>query len=397
MDTILFITDLHVGSQVTELGGVFDRALAHRWRIVEVELTRLVRPISEIVRRWRPAGCILEGSGGPKVNLRRTFRGIPVVHLDPDPETAARAKHTVSGDPATIAAWAAQKLMQTSPASYAYVGWGTPAVWSIRRGQAFEEAVRRETGTKTAVFSERWDIGDTIGLQDSLVKFLLPLKKPVGIFAVNDYTAIQVAEACTKAGWKCPEDFMLVGVDNEEVHCECTVPTVTSIEQDFRGAGRMAADLLAELIANPALPPRHVKYGPVRLVNRQSTRTLKMHDPQIARAVERIRRDANTGLTSADVLAEIPVSRRLAEKRFLAATGHTILQEIQDVRFQKVCELLMGDIPIGHIAERCGLQSDSFLKRFFKARTGQTLREWRKAHRAQRNAFKAVAGVALSP
>ena len=91
MDTILFITDLHVGSQVAELGGVFDRALAHRWRIVEVELTRVVHPISEIVRQWRPAGCILEGSGGPKVNLRRTFRGIPVVHLDPDPETAARA------------------------------------------------------------------------------------------------------------------------------------------------------------------------------------------------------------------------------------------------------------------------------------------------------------------
>jgi transcriptional regulator GlxA family with amidase domain len=38
---------------------------------------------------------------------------------------------------------------------------------------------------------------------------------------------------------------------------------------------------------------------------------------------------------------------------------------------------LATDIPIGHIASRCGMQSDSFLKRFFKARTGLTLREWR--------------------
>ena len=27
---------------------------------------------------------------------------------------------------------------------------------------------------------------------------------------------------------------------------------------------------------------------------------------------------------------------------------------------------------------RCGLESDSFLKRLFKSRTGMTLREWRK-------------------
>ena len=26
------------------------------------------------------------------------------------------------------------------------------------------------------------------------------------------------------------------------------------------------------------------------------------------------------------------------------------------------------------------MQSDSFLKRFFKSKTGMTLREWRKAH-----------------
>jgi AraC-like DNA-binding protein len=105
-----------------------------------------------------------------------------------------------------------------------------------------------------------------------------------------------------------------------------------------------------------------------------------VNDPRIARAVERIRRDATTGISAADVLAEIPFSRRLAEKRFRAATGKTILEEIQDVRFEKVCELLATDVPIGHIAGRCGLQSDSFLKRFFKARTGLTLREWRKAH-----------------
>ena len=104
-------------------------------------------------------------------------------------------------------------------------------------------------------------------------------------------------------------------------------------------------------------------------------------EPAERRTKREPERDATAGLTAADVLAELPFSRRVAEKRFRAATGKTILEEIQDVRFEKICELLATDIPIGHIAGRCGMQSDSFLKRFFKARTGMTLREWRNARR----------------
>ncbi len=380
MDTILFITDLHVGSHIDEFAGVFSRAAAHNWRVIEIELTRTVRPLHELVAQWHPAGCILEGQTVMADEAKRAFRGIPLVYLDPDVHTASIARHTVSNDPSTVALWAAREVLRTKPASCAYFGWCTKTVWSVERGKMFKEAVRRESKLPFAEFTDGWDIGDTHAVQRRLAKVLSRLPRPVGIFAANDYAAVQVTESCQQLGWTCPGDFTLVGVDNEEMHCECADPTITSIEQDFREAGRLAADLLAERIASPRLPPRHLKFGPVRLVRRQSTRSLMINDPRIARAVERIRRDAATGISAADILADIPFSRRLAEKRFLAATGKTILEEIQDVRFEKVCELLMTDVPIGHIAGRCGLQSDSFLKRFFKARTGLTLREWRKAH-----------------
>jgi len=380
MDTILFITDLHVGSHATEFAGVYERAAAHSWRVIELELARTVRPLRELVSQWKPAGCILEGSSVSAADARHAFRGIPVVNLDPGAKTAALAHHTVTSDPGTIAQWAAKELLRTKPASFAYFGWCTKTVWSVERGRLFKETVRRETNAPFASFESDWDMGDTLGVQKRLAKFLEPLPKPVAIFAVNDYAAVQMAEACRQAGLSCPGDFTLAGVDNEEMHCECADPTLTSIEQDFHEAGRLAADLLAELIENPKLSPKHLKFGPVRLVRRQSTRSFKFYDPRVTKAVERIRRDATTGLTAADVLAEFPYSRRITEKRFRAATGKTILDEIQDVRFEKVCELLLTDIPIGHIAGRCGMQSDSFLKRFFKARTGMTLRAWRNAH-----------------
>ncbi len=380
MKTVLFITDLHVGSHVSEFAGVYDRAAAHNWRVIELELARTLRPLRELVSQWKPAGCILEGSTVSDAAAKRAFRGIPVVNLDPGAKTAASARHTVTSDPSTIAEWAAKELLRTKPASFAYFGWCTKTVWSVERGQLFKEAVRRESKAPFASFDADWDMGDTLGVQKKLAAFLRPLPKPVAIFAVNDYAAVQMAEACRQAGLSCPGDFTLAGVDNEEMHCECADPTLTSIEQDFREAGRLAADLLAGLIENPRLPPKHLKFGPVRLVRRQSTRSFVFYDPRITKAVERIRRDATAGLSAADVLADFPYSRRVAEKRFRAATGKTILEEIQDVRFEKVCELLMTDIPIGHIAGRCGMQSDSFLKRFFKARTGMTLRTWRNAH-----------------
>lgn len=300
------------------------------------------------------------------------------MYLDPDPKTARTAKHTVSNDPSQIARWAREELAKAHPASYAFIGWCTPTVWSTERARVFALCVRSEDNAPCHIFDENWEIGDNFGAQRQIGAFLARLPRPIGIFAVNDYAAMQTTEACRQAGWTCPDDFLLVSVDNEEMHCENAVPSITSIEQDFRGAGRIAADLLAKLIADPALSETHLKFGPIRLERRQSSRSFMLKDPRITRAVERIRRDATTGISVADILAEIPLSRRLAEKRFLAATGRTILQEIQDVRLEKVFELLATGIPIGHIASRCGIQSDSFLKRFFKSRTGMTMREWRK-------------------
>ncbi len=122
MDTILYITDLHVGAHVPEFVGVFDRAAAHNWRVIEIETERSVRPLGQLVAQWHPAGCILEGTNIVKAETHRAFRGIPVVYLDPDAKTAKTARYTVSNDPRPIVKWAASEILGTNPASCAYFG-----------------------------------------------------------------------------------------------------------------------------------------------------------------------------------------------------------------------------------------------------------------------------------
>jgi AraC-like DNA-binding protein len=68
--------------------------------------------------------------------------------------------------------------------------------------------------------------------------------------------------------------------------------------------------------------------------------------------------------------------------RFREAFGHSILDEIQNVRLEKVCFLLSRtDTPIGAIAGLCGYRTDIALRKLFRSRMGQSLADWRKANR----------------
>ena len=188
-----------------------------------------------------------------------------------------------------------------------------------------------------------------------------------------------MADVCHFLGLRSPEDVAIVGVDNLEIICENAITTLTSIEIDFRQAGRASADLLALAMENPRRAPQTVKYGEGRIIRRQSTRLMKTCDAHIARALERIRREACAGLKAADVIAEIGSSRRTAETRFRAATGRSVLEEINGVRLERAFSLLRRpNCPISLVAGECGWRTDAYLKRLFKRTTGLTMREWRR-------------------
>ena len=66
--------------------------------------------------------------------------------------------------------------------------------------------------------------------------------------------------------------------------------------------------------------------------------------------------------------------------RFRKETGRTILEEIHEHRFEKACDLLSRTrLPISTVVAHCGYRSDAFAKKMFLARTGITMREYRKS------------------
>ena len=95
-----------------------------------------------------------------------------------------------------------------------------------------------------------------------------------------------------------------------------------------------------------------------------------------------IRGEACNGLEARDVIARSAVSKSLFNMRFREARGHSVHDEIEYVRFEKVFTLLSStDVAISAIANMCGYRSQRALHKAFNLRTGMSMREWRKLYR----------------
>ena len=63
----------------------------------------------------------------------------------------------------------------------------------------------------------------------AIARWVASLPRPSGIFALHDYRAQLIIEACDKARLRIPEDIAVMGMDNDETTCEHSVPTLNII------------------------------------------------------------------------------------------------------------------------------------------------------------------------
>ena len=386
MATILFITDLISGSRLPQLAGVREAAAERGWHVEEVELARLEEPLESVLAYWQPVGCIVEGSGTHHPTPA-ALRAMPVVWLDPPAEILADpAAATLVNDNIAIADLAFEALTATGASAYAFVGWSRRVRWSCAREDRFTARLKA-LGKPCRVLADPWTLGNKADFATRLRPFLRALPRPCAIFAANDDFASVILDFCKMDGIRVPGELYVVGVDDDPSVCDYTTPSLTSIRPNFTQAGRRAVQLLAaRLDAAAAHPPvkatsAHETYAPLGVTRRLSTRQVAASDGGIGAALDLIRREACNGLKAADVVKALGVSERLAETRFKAATGRRITEEITDVRFERVLELLANPKQsLSAIANLCGWGSSIYLERLFKRRTGRSMRDWRKAH-----------------
>jgi LacI family transcriptional regulator len=294
--------------------------------------------------------------------------------------------HRVTNDDPATGRQAAEYLSSCGFDRFAYAG--VPGVgWSEGRKSGFAAALGIQP-RDLPVFEESlpWWESRAEGRLAAWVKRLRP---PVGLFACNDTAGLKLTELCRRLAIRVPDDLAILGVDNEDILCELSVPTLSSVSLDLEGIGYQAAALLDHLLdrRRSGGTRRAVSQavGPRQTVERESTRVFTCADPLVEQAVRLIRARTAERLLVATVVAALPTSRRNLELRFRRAVGHTLHDEIVRVRLDRARTLLRSTQDrITDIALACGFGTPQRFHSAFRVAEGCSPARYRRAQRSAR-------------
>ncbi len=218
----------------------------------------------------------------------------------------------------------------------------------------------------------------------ALLRWIKRLPRPVAIFACFDIRGVQVLEACRRLGFHVPDEVAVLGVDNDELLCDLADPPMSSIIPDGRRTGYEAAALLDRMMRGDKFQNEGRLFDPLGVAVRLSTDVVAVADRHVAAAVRYIREHACNGITVGDVVANVPLSRRVLETRFRKCLGCSPHDQILRVKLDRVKKLLIDtDLPLAAIAERTGFAHVEYLSVAFKKHAGQTATEFRQGSGAQ--------------
>lgn len=221
--------------------------------------------------------------------------------------------------------------------------------------------------------------------RDSMVGWVQRLPEKTAILATDDALGQLILDACSAADRQVPGDLAVLGVGNDELICGIAEPPMSSIVLDNRRVGYEAARCLHQMMQRGARGKGVVHISPIEIVARRSTDQLVVDDPEVAAAARFIREHALEGIKVADVLAAVPLSRRVLETRFRSQFGRTLHQEILSVQLENIKELLRStDLSMFQIASRSGFRHVEYMSVVFKREIGTTPSEYRRQWREER-------------
>jgi LacI family transcriptional regulator len=201
---------------------------------------------------------------------------------------------------------------------------------------------------------------------------------PIGI--VSPTSLISLPTFCKENGLRVPEEIAILSGTDEKGHCESIKPHLSAIDTDYRRIGYESARMLQQQLKGETLEEKHVLIDSKGVIPRESTDTYATEDKIVRDALRFIADNINTEIQVADVVEQAPISRASLFKRFKAATGSSIKDEIDRLRVISAKRLLEDEsIKIKDVYAKAGFSSALHMRRIFNKRTGITPGDFRKS------------------
>ena len=141
-----------------------------------------------------------------------------------------------------VAALAAGELLAQEFTNFAFVGDPNGSNWSHWRKKTFTRCLK-EAGFSCEIYPmpELEDSTSWVSEKKHMCKWLKNIPKPAAVFAANDSRGRQVLNACLTAGVTVPYEVAVLGVNNDVLICETSMPPLSSVAVNMEQAGYMAA------------------------------------------------------------------------------------------------------------------------------------------------------------
>jgi LacI family transcriptional regulator len=380
MVKLLFITDFTESFAYALLKGIIRYSgQTEQWVVCrmppaykrKVGLPRVVK----WAKKWGADVVIGQFEADEPVEL---FRQNGIVAIAQDYKAKFSSIPNITGDYLLTGRMAADLYLHKGFRNFAYFGYKN-VCWSEERCAGFRQRIEEAGLGDHFYLYDRQEIDNLwYYAAPELKKWLHSLPKPVAVMACDDNQGNALIEACNDAGVKIPSDLSVIGVDNDEIICNLSDPTLSSISVDIERGGFETAQLAVKMIQDPLFPGYDITLHPIRLVHRVSTSAYATDDKDVLMALRFIRQNLGKKLSVGDVLAQVPLSRRLLEVRFKKVIGYSIYQYISQQRIGRFSELLLEtNDSIQEIAYKMGEDDVKCICRRFKELKGCTPSEWR--------------------
>jgi LacI family transcriptional regulator len=314
------------------------------------------------------AACVKQ-LDAPVVNISGTLPKTPVPR--------------VSLDNGMVGRMAAEHLLERGFETFACFGLRDVAYSAVRQN-AFDGRLKEAGAKSVSLLMPPTYRAKGLQWQDQqrkLVKWVAGLPSPVGLFAVTDYRARQVLDACRQIGLRVPQQVAVIGVDNEEVICVHVQPQLTSVVRDNQQEGYHAAAILDQMIRGRKLEATEEMIPPLGVISRESTETVAFKDRRLCEAIEYLNKHIEDPIGVQELASHVGVSRRWMEYAFREALKESPYQYIRNRRLKLAQHLLETEpaTKIYQVAQRTGFTSAKQLSMSFCQEFGQSPREYQRS------------------
>ena len=374
---------------VVEVGGTFLRSVCEGisrfarergdWLLFPHKTTGNPTEIREWLRASRIDG-IISAANSRELFLCLRATGIPLVNaLSRD---CGPGVSSVTTDSLAIGRLAAEFFLPAGFLNFAYCGY-PGLTFSDLREQGFRDVLAAHghslytiSGAEPVAGYEQID-----GTQSDVIigEWLRRLPKPMALLAGNDVRGQQVIRLARDLAIDVPGELAVLGVDNDELLCNLSTPSLSSVDAAGEVVGHAAARLLDGLLRGSVKSGTELPIPPVRIVERQSTGIPLPENPLVARAFRLIRDSAGHNLTVKELCNDLRLSRTHLDNLFRQHLGRTPADEIKRVRLKHMTSLLQNTrLALHEVASRCGFSSATSFCQFVRRETGLSPRELRR-------------------